>query len=800
MPSLKETLRKILQEKLKEKPIGVWYDKEGSFLDIVKKIRFKKAKLLCFDGSYLELRVKIEIEDPTLSGKWILYIPEAPPNPSWLKDYELIGEKLFLSLPQLYELIQGQPTLFDKDIKDLLKGKKGKLLVIRWDELLGSFKSLTKTKITEGLVITIFNLPSGIGPGRIITRLVEKEDIEEKLSEYGIEKEFCEYLEELGLKGINGNYVKKLSAALFLSEAFYYGRIEIDDFLEALPQRNYQRTWADWLREWLKAGNKNIIIKLAKEVEQAYQLKEKLSGWNIAEIKGLPCVDKILLEQIKPLTEKEDIFSHYNLIFDIARKRQDIPWKDAKETWSAILFLLRFYKKAKSVVDELKSKAFSLSEIYKYYKEDWWQVDRDYLKLEAVWKFLPEFIKNKIGKRASGIYREYLDTLGVKLAETIEKENTWWIKGWKKQNEIFSQFLKEKDIAIILIDALRFDLAKRLSKMIQDKAEVEEIPTQAFLPSITQIGMSALIPGEITIDAKKDGIFVKRAEKVVCDRASRIEVWRKLYPSLKVIAFENLEKEKLSNGPLLILSREIDLDKEEIRRLKVDTFEEILRQIAELITKLLELGYKVIVASDHGFLWLPKGQKPILLSVPKEGCKILDRRFAIGRFGDIEGAVKMPLSMFADGNGEILFPKGFSVFSKHGEISSFLHGGYLPQETALLSLVVRPRIQKYPLKLEIIGPDRIDTFIPIFTIQAKIDEVFCLPRKARLFIHDEEGREIANSEIIEFCKEERKKAKIRLERLGERIKIRLLDIATNEIIDQKELKVVLPAGYEGVEL
>lgn len=803
MARLKDSLRKILLEKLKQKPIVVWYDKEGSFLDIIKELRFKKVRQICFDNSYLELRTIVEKEDPELQGKWLLYIPEAPPSLSWLRDYELIGEKLSFSLPELYEQLQVGPGVFDKGIKDLLKGKRGRLLVKRWDELIGGFKGITKEKIIEALLIAIFDLPAGFGPGRIVTGLLEIHDMAKKLSEYGIESEFCEYIEKLGLKGKDKNYTKRLSAALFLSEASFYGHMDTEGLEDAIPERTDQKMWATWLRDWLKVGNKQVIMNQAKEVEESYNLKERLTGWKIADIYGLPCVDDNLLEQIRPIIKNDDPFRHSDFILDIAKKRLNTPWTNKREKWNAILLLFQFCKIARQVVNELKRRDFSRCEIFELYRERWWKIDRDYLILEGVWKALPSFMEEQIGKRASGIYREYLNILGTRLAEAIEKENGWWVKAWKRQNEIFLEFLGTEDFVIILADALRFDLAKRLSAKISDEANVEEIPTQGILPSITTVGMAALIPEEITIGTKKNNISVVKSGKVLSDRASRIKVWRELFPSIKVTSFEQLGNEIPQKGPLLVLSREIDLDKEEIRRLNIDTFEKILEQIAEVVIRLLEAGYKKIaIAADHGFLWLPRGEKPEVVNLPKEGCKVFDRRFAIGRFGEVEGTVKLPVSVFAGGDEEILFPKGYRLFSKHGEVSSFLHGGYLPQETILLSLIITPKIERYPLELEIAGPDKIDSYIPIFAIKKrKVEEKYNLPRNIKIIICDENGKNIGSSEVIRYTKEDEiKRAKIKIERPGNYVKVKLVDVTTSVIIDQKELKVVLPKGYEEVEL
>ena len=155
--------------------------------------------------------------------------------------------------------------------------------------------------------------------------------------------------------------------------------------------------------------------------------------------------------------------------------------------------------------------------------------------------------------------------------------------------------------------------------------------------------------------------------------------------------------------------------------------------------------------------------------------------------------MRLPLSTIRlKGDGDIVFPKGLKIFSKQGPISSFLHGGYLPQETALLTLVVQSKVIKKAVKVQLLK-QRIDTLIPIFTVRGESSEEYVAPRTVRVMVFCE-GKKIGNSENIEIQApgEEKRTNPIKLKKPGNEILVRILDVHTKETLDEEMLEVVLP--------
>lgn len=149
---LEKWLKEIVKEGL-QRGLFVWYDPLASFVSIVEKVVPRGAKLLKFEGSYLALRFKLEDEDPEFDKKWVVYIPEKATN--FLKDWEFIGDKEVLSLPEVL-LRKGKLSLSRELIKAMEKNSS--MLVKNWSILIGK-KEPTTELIIDSLLAIAFELP-----------------------------------------------------------------------------------------------------------------------------------------------------------------------------------------------------------------------------------------------------------------------------------------------------------------------------------------------------------------------------------------------------------------------------------------------------------------------------------------------------------------------------------------------------------------------------------------------------------------------------------------------------------------
>lgn len=72
------------------------------------------------------------------------------------------------------------------------------------------------------------------------------------------------------------------------------------------------------------------------------------------------------------------------------------------------------------------------------------------------------------------------------------------IKGLHQQRDIFEKQVKpllgDGKVAYVWVDALRFEMARELCRSLKDDFELEIQPAIGTIPTITEIGMAALLP------------------------------------------------------------------------------------------------------------------------------------------------------------------------------------------------------------------------------------------------------------------------------------------------------------------
>src|SRR5690606_16972112 len=80
-------------------------------------------------------------------------------------------------------------------------------------------------------------------------------------------------------------------------------------------------------------------------------------------------------------------------------------------------------------------------------------------------------------------------------------EEGWPISGRLRQTQVFDTYVAPileqhgRKVAYIMVDAFRYELAAEFASKLTGIGEVELHPTAAYLPTITPVGMAALLPG-----------------------------------------------------------------------------------------------------------------------------------------------------------------------------------------------------------------------------------------------------------------------------------------------------------------
>jgi hypothetical protein len=101
--------------------------------------------------------------------------------------------------------------------------------------------------------------------------------------------------------------------------------------------------------------------------------------------------------------------------------------------------------------------------------------------------------------RARTAYRDLVDRTARSFQDAVVKEG-WPVPGRARANDIYDQFVRVpwqegKRVAYFWIDAFRYDLAEQLATSASSRHLITVHAVCAQLPTITKIGMAALLPG-----------------------------------------------------------------------------------------------------------------------------------------------------------------------------------------------------------------------------------------------------------------------------------------------------------------
>ena len=285
------------------------------------------------------------------------------------------------------------------------------------------------------------------------------------------------------------------------------------------------------------------------------------------------------------------------------------------------------------------------------------------------------------------------------------------IKGLARQRDIFELHVKpklrESKLAYVWVDALRFEMARELARLLEDDFALTIEAAVASVPTITEIGMAALLPraGQsakvVAVGTGKLGLQIDRT--VIKDRKDRVAFLKEHtgVPVFDAKLDDLLPKpsKRIKDGVqgaqlVLITSQEIDelgeTDNSTQSRRQMDGVLHDLRRGVRILT---ELGVKTIVlAADHGHLFGEEIGEDMKIEAPGGETADLHRRVWIGQGGTSEPSYfRAPLSSLGiDSDLDLATPWTFACFKSKGGARAYFHGGLSPQELIIPVLTMTP--------------------------------------------------------------------------------------------------------------
>jgi len=242
--------------------------------------------------------------------------------------------------------------------------------------------------------------------------------------------------------------------------------------------------------------------------------------------------------------------------------------------------------------------------------------------------------------------------------------------------------------AVIIVDALRYDCALAIAGLLKGQ-DVTVEPMLAELPTITPIGMTALMPisgAEVALKVSANNLQPFVNGKDCSQRSERVKFMESFGADCRQIeAIEATNQPPEDLGNLLVVVGHDQVDhighgsaSTLIRHLDIE-----MDRIARLIRTLHRWGYELVhVLTDHGFILLEESKLPSEVACDKGWCLVRKERYAL-----IPGQADVPLATFPcswDSAVRVAVPPGLAFFMAE---KSFSHGGASLQELIIPHLV-----------------------------------------------------------------------------------------------------------------
>lgn len=329
----------------------------------------------------------------------------------------------------------------------------------------------------------------------------------------------------------------------------------------------------------------------------------------------------------------------------------------------------------------------------------WYRIDSLQRWLET---WVAKMDEEPEAEQALGVVRQEYEEFLKRTADGFSKAFTeagWNIAGALHQTRIYPDVVHAMGgrVAYFLVDAMRFDMGVELAQQLQGVTDLTVRPAIAALPSITPVGMAALLPGASASFA----VVAHKGKLAACIEGSpmpglteRLKFFKARVPDMVEMTLGKLLGtpqsrlgKTLGNASLVVIrSQEIDfvgeIDGDLLARQVMDT---IIGNLARAIKKLASVGIEhFVLTADHGHQFSIRKDEDMRMDNPGGDTVDVHRRCWIGHGGTTpSGTVRIPgAELGYETDLDFVFPTGLGVFKAGGGLS-FHHGSFSLQELVI---------------------------------------------------------------------------------------------------------------------
>jgi len=732
MGKVTDQLKELLAKQIDKRGIVVWYDPQMHYKDVAPRLNIENTTFVAFEGSYFAVRREVE---PLLAAderpRLLVYVPaERQTRMPPLIELECAGTVCEPGAPT------GRNTKLEVVARAALKAEGWPTAKIEEEvaNIASGYHDLEDVEriIEQGPV-------AGTGALALVYNTSASSDIalkflvDEALDQSLVSKNGIPELSAL-LETVFGLSAPKVREPEELRTLFTR-HVLLTDFVAALPKgvglealssvplptKKVHRDACVSLAEMCRVRSdlRECYAKAADAVEADYNLAAaEIEPKHLTEASTFRFVEARLLAFAQEML----LAGRWSEARSLAKNRTNTFWSTFLGSnalhWSLLSTAADLLSVADRVCKQAKERNLTAADMVAAYagRTDeaggpWCELDFHQRVLE---KHYAEFdvaepeqrdLVERVVNKARDAYTQAANDLAERFTDALEKAG-FELPNCRSQCEVFktevAPHLGTTKVAYFLVDALRYEMARELMGSLDEECSIA--PSIATAPTLTVVGMAALLPGaesglgivrlgESSIGADVGGAAVK-------DRASRVALLesRAGYPTAiltlgDVVRLRKPARQKIEKADLIVVtSQEIDELCERGEELMARQFmDDVLGYLKRAVKNLAGHGVeRIVIAADHGFIFgeaLGSGMK---IDPPGGKTVELHRRVWIGLGGtDSPSYLRTTAGELGlRGELEFAFPRSLAAFKVRGGGTTYFHGGLSLQELVVPVLVV----------------------------------------------------------------------------------------------------------------
>jgi len=701
--TIKQELENLYQQPLKEgyhRRIVIWHDKNEDFKEELRELAIENVELVEYHY-HNAFHVRYQLEKQLANSNILLYVPheknDTLSNPlidvyfyseHYLSDANALMLREF-NLPEQCRHLVEETALFFRTADN--RKKFSKLLKVY------SGQQLTSEIVENCILAALCNLPYAEFNDILIA--VIKEELNQNPNKY---------LQAFEKRGTLNLFWKKIN------ERFGYGSDHktIPHFLKSLFGTYLLETMTGW--EGLTLDNRQNARIFMEEhlMKSSYPLYKELSEWMAEELEIKALMNTLEVGTFKDsgafalFTEKiivtmvqeilDGIYSPPT-IRELIHQRQTMFWDSVYGDEYACVQSALDLLDALGDYDDLESQA-----LFKRY------VDHDYLVDQAYRHFLTAFNKletiDRIEPLKQLVENKYVSNFMLPLSQNwneafAKSQGEWEIDGIQQQRQFFFNHGRpdaKKCKVIIISDGLRYEIAEELrQRLVRTGIKSSNLALTAYqsvMPSITELGMAALLPhsNQLTLD-DEGTVFVKGINSNGLSNRRKIlnpEAGRMAYDHAEVSTLTQKEfRKKFTDYQVVYIYHNVIDGRGDNAKTEKEVFDAVQKSFEDIEKLLKQLNQikrikDIYITADHGFLYQ---ESPLIeadkLPTNKAGVIKAKRRYLLSKKPlDLEGALAFEISKMVGQKMYVTVPKGQQRFKMQGPGVNYVHGGAMPQE------------------------------------------------------------------------------------------------------------------------